>query len=349
MKIMIFIPTLQAGGAEKVASLLANNWDNKGHDVVLCILYGGERFQKINYNIKIIALDENYSIYNKYKIPYYLRLIFKKESPNVIQSFLTEYNILCLISSIGLRIPVFVSDRASPSINRGLKVELLRKIFYRKAAGVIAQTNLAKSILLNKINNKNIVVIPNPVNIDNLEKNQAYKRNVILNVGRLVPEKGQIDLIKAFVSLGDTCNTWELIIVGEGPERGRLEKEIRLSKMHNIKLVGQKSNVGEYYSTASIFTFSSLSEGFPNALAEAMSYGLPAVSYNCIAGPADLIDDGISGFLIDVNDITKLADKLEILISNIDLRETIGTNAKNKITQNSDVLISEKWLNFLSL
>lgn len=346
---MIFIPTLRAGGAEKVATILANNWSNKGHNVVLCIIYGSEIFQEINTNVKVIALDERYSIYNKSKIPYYLRLTFKKESPDIIQSFLTEYNILCLASTICLNIPIFVSDRASPLVDRGWKVEFLRKLLYMRAAGVIAQTNLAKDILLNKINNKNIIVIPNPVKLNSLEKNYAHKRNVILNVGRLVAEKGQLDLIKAFVGLGDICDSWELVIVGEGPERERLEKEINLSGLTNIRLVGQKSNVDEYYCTASIFAFTSFSEGFPNALAEAMSYGLPVVSYDCIAGPRDLIDDGSSGFLIGVNDINGLANILERLILNADLRNVIGTNASNRMTKNSDILIAEKWLNFISL
>jgi len=345
MKVFIFIPTLKAGGAERVVSILANNWSQDNVEVTILLLYDSELFYYVSPNVKIITLESQFKYHYKFLYFFQLRFVLKKIRPSVIQSFLTEYNILVLLSTIGLKIPVFVSDRANPLKHRGFFIESLRKVLYPISSGIISQTQLAKDILLSKFFHNSIKVIPNPLRLNYDCK--MVRSKIILNVGRLIPEKNQLDLLTAFNKL-KYYSDWKLVILGDGPMRAELETRICESNISNVELLGQVSNVEDFYRTSSIFAFTSDSEGYPNALAEAMSFNLPVVSYNCNAGPSDLIEHGISGFLVNVGDIEGISKYLEKLILDENLRISIGNEAKNKVNFNSEENVSKSWLNFIT-
>src|SRR5690606_34065756 len=117
--------------------------------------------------------------------------------------------------------------------------------------------------------NKKISVIPNPLREINDFYNKTYPK-VVISMGRLIPSKNFIELIQIFDD-SDCNKEWSLVILGEGPERENIENEIRrLSLEDRVELVGAVSDVDRYFSNASIFAFTSLSEGFPNALSEAI-------------------------------------------------------------------------------
>ena len=345
MKILIFIPTLRAGGAERVASILANNWVETGAEITICLLYNDNVFFKISEKVKIVSLTDSFEKVNKISIIFQLRKLLKRNKPDVIQSFLTEYNILCLISMIGIKTPIYVSDRANPLVYRGLLIELLRKLLYVKSKGIIAQTKLAKKELFKKIGHSNIQVIPNPVKIPSSLKLDRQK--IILSVGRLIPEKNQEDLITAF-NKAEISKEWKLQIVGDGPLMNKLMDKVKTEDVKNVEFVGQSDAVYKYYENASVFLFTSKSEGYPNAVAEAMAFELPVVSYNCNAGPSDLIDNSKSGFLIKVDDIDSLITHIELLANDESLRYKIGKEAGKSIISNNEENISNVWLKFIT-
>lgn len=346
MKILIFIPTLRTGGAERVASILANNWIKRDDiKVTICLLYKEGMSYEVSDKIKIISIDEQFKSVTKFSIIFQLRKVIKSENPNCIQSFLTEYNIICLLSTLGLNKNIYVSDRANPLVHRGFIVENLRKLLYPLAKGIIAQTTLAKEVLFKNLNHSNIRVINNPTRIPVLVP--AKKQKIILNVGRLIPEKGQEELINAFKE-AELPQEWKLQIVGDGPLKEQLSNKIINENIQNVELMGQSDNVEHYYNQSSIFAFTSSSEGYPNAIAEAMSYGLPVVSYNCEAGPRDLIKHSESGFLVNVHNTESFVKYLSLLVNDDDLRDTMGNAGREKIKSNSESNISETWLNFIT-
>ena len=133
-------------------------------------------------------------------------------------------------------------------------------------------------------------------------------------------------MIKSF-SLVDR-NNWKLIIVGDGPQKQNLEDlTSKLGMNDNVLFVGNQKGVNYYYQRAKIFAFPSLSEGFPNALLEAMSSGLACISFDCVSGPNEIIQDGKNGYIVKVGDVFAFAEKLNLLINDDILRTKISQEA----------------------
>ena len=226
----------------------------------------------------------------------------------MIISFLTNVNIAAIIATLDLNIPVFVSERTyPPAMPTPYMLALLRRWLYPKAGAVVMQTDRGLEWLADTIPRSLGAVVPNPVQyplpvtepIISVDITVAPARKVILAVGRLGPEKGFADLIKVFSSLHDQFPLWDLVIIGEGSERTLLEDTASLNGVTNrVFLPGVAGNMADWYQRASIFALSSHFEGFPNALLEAMAYGLPAVSRDCDTGPSSIIRDNIDGLLV---------------------------------------------------
>src|SRR5690606_37548169 len=147
----------------------------------------------------------------------------------------------------------------------------------------------------------------------------ANKENIIICVGRLIPVKGHKYLIEAFANCKN-IDDWKLVFLGDGILKNELLQQVKnLNLEDNVKFIGATKNVDEWLSRSSIFAFTSISEGFPNALAEGMSASLPCVSFNCVTGPKDLIKHGYSGYLIEVGDIENFSLTLNMLMENAEL------------------------------
>lgn len=349
-KIFMVIPTINMGGAERVASQLSNLWANEKHDVHLVLLAKSEDFYKINEKVKIHRLGfENKGLISKLfseiRTFFKMRKLLKNERPDFVLSFMTKYNIFTIIAASFLNIPVFVSDRANLLTKRSLVERLLKKITYKKAKGILAQTHDAKKIL-GKIGNHSIKVVPNPINSKSIQNDFGRKEKVIINVGRMVPEKGHIYLLEAFSKIN--APDWKLVILGDGPLRNELEQlSKKLSIENRVEMPGSVKNVDEWLKRASIFAFSSISEGFPNALAEAMAAGLPCISFDCDAGPRDIIKHNQNGILVPVGSVELMCEELEFLTKQRSERERLGENAKKIINELNINKIAGEILDFI--
>lgn len=331
-KILLVIPTLNQGGAERVISELANYWSTNGIEIHLAILVKSNHFYSLNNSITLHdigkkingKLSKIVSIFQSY---YKLRTLIKNSSFNFIISFLPQSNVLTLFSALGLKQKIYVSERNSPTTwnDHSKSFIFIRNYLYKYAEGFIAQTNDAKNVLSKMYPIAKIDVIPNPIKEIKLNVN-VKRENIILNVGRLDKQKGQLDLIEAFYKAN--LKNWKLIILGEGSLRKELENRIiELNLISKVEMPGAVKNIDEWYSKSSIFAFPSYFEGFPNALAEAMTSGLACVSYDCDTGPRDMIIENFNGYLISVGNIEKFSLKLKELAEKEDLREHISLNA----------------------
>lgn len=337
--ICLVIPSLQAGGMERVMSELATYFCNKEEFEVHLVLYG--RTREIFYHIpeQIIvhkpkfAFNNTLRIWSTLRTLLFLRNEIKKIRPNTILSFGELWNNFVLLATLGLKFPMFVSDRCSPDKNLGKLHNKLRRWLYPKAQGVICQTEIAKSIYRKMFRHPNMPVIRNPIRF--VKPDTLIRReNIILTVGRLIKSKHHDELIQIFSEID--APEWRLIIVGDDAQKQKnkekLEELIKLLGLQNrVELAGQQLDIDSFYNRSKIFAFTSSSEGFPNVIGEAMSAGLPVVAYDCVAGPSEMIDDGVSGFLIRLHDKQGFKEALEKLIKDENLRLNMGLNARHKI------------------
>ena len=336
-------------------SILLNYFAQQTNSQVSVLLIG--RYRKVAFelddSIQVFkppfTFDNTKRNISTLKTLSFIRKTVKSIQPDSILSFGEIWNNLVLLSLHGLDFPVYISDRSQPNKKLGKLHNFLRNLLYPKAKGYIAQTSFAAEIAKSKHWNKNITVIGNPTRDLNLPK--IKQENIILNVGRLIPTKNIDKLIQVFYEIEQT--NWRLEIIGGNAKKMNLLVNYRklvkdLGKTSQIKLLGEQKKIDEYLAKSKIFAFMSTSEGFPNALVEAMSAGCACIAYDCIAGPSDMIDDGINGFLIPVGDEELYRQKLELLMNDQGLREKLGENAKEKIKQFDSDKIAKRFYDVLA-
>jgi glycosyltransferase involved in cell wall biosynthesis len=169
-------------------------------------------------------------------------------------------------------------------------------------------------------------------------------RRILLTVGRLSTEKNFDMLIDVFAGLAPSHPEWDLVILGDGPERRALETQIRESVSGaRIFMPGIAGNVGQWYARADLYVTSSRFEGFPNALAEALAHGLPAVSVDCDTGPRDIIRHGVDGLLVPVEDALGLQATLDRVMGDNALRAEMASRAIDARSRFSIEKIAGMW------
>ena len=351
MKHIIFIvPSLSVGGLERVISKLSWEFVKKQNLLLSIIcLTKAKIFFDLPSEIKLyepdIALKETIRGIYLIKLMFWLRQKTIQLKPDVLLSFGGKYNSFVIISLTGLKIQTYISDRSSPTISYGRFLDFLNPIVYKNVNGIIAQTERAKKIMYERTKHPNIRVIGNP--ITGVPNTINDRENIILNVGRFIPSKNQELLVRYFAQLKH--NGWKLIFLGDGYFLEHVRNiTLGLSIGENVEFKGSVKNINDYYKRSKIFAFTSVSEGFPNALGEAMAAGLACISFNCEAGPSDLIDDGLNGFLIEEKDDTSYINKLQLLMDDEVLLNNFSLNAREKISKFSVEQIGQEYLNFLT-
>ncbi len=346
---------LSSGGAERVISLLANTFA-KNFKVVLITFIRSTPFYKLDPTIELVhcvdaitpskgifeALRTNYRLYKK------IKGYLKKYDVDAAIAFITRANILTTLAGNRLNIPVVISDRNNPWEKDQVLAPIwlkTRKWVYPKAKFVVLQTKKIASFYDDFIPKEKIKIIPNPINPD-FKFEHRDKKNIILNVGRLDEQKNQKQLIEVFAKINP--KDWELHIVGEGKERKKLEALIKALKLEkSIKLLGRSDAVEKHYLESKIFVFTSLYEGFPNALLEAMYFGLPCISTDCPTGPNEMIEDGENGFLIPVQSNQELENALIKLLQSEKLRKDFGEKAHLSTLKYQIDTIAPRWQEML--
>jgi len=358
LKICLVIPTLQPGGMERVMSELAGYFAEKPDTKIDLVLYGRNRtvFYELPDKVAIhrpdFIFDNSKRTLHTIKTLFFLRRKISRIRPDIVLSFGEYWNSFVLLSLLGKKVPVVVSDRCSPDKNLGSLHERLRRWIYPKAAAVIAQTSKASKIYKEKGLNKSIPVIGNPIReIQNEADGESARENVVLTVGRLIETKHHDRLIRIFSEIGN--RDWKLVIVGDNALKQdgmtRLQRLIsELDLEGRVILTGNVKDVDEYYLKSKIFAFTSSSEGFPNVIGEALSAGLPVVSYNCSAGPEDMIRDGKNGFLVETFEDNVFRKKLELLMNDEKLRLSMQYGADSIQRRFNKKTICDTYLELLS-
>jgi len=260
-----------------------------------------------------------------------LRYAIRQSRPDAIISFLDKTNVLTLLATRGLRIPVIVSERTNPALHTiGYPWSWMRRLLYPRASALVVQTEAVKINYSAKVR-KRTWVVPNPVFIPKPHKRFSElptSKPFLVGLGRLSPEKGFDLLIRAFAQLPPTCDKWSLVIVGEGPQKAELDALCNcLGLTRRVIFTGLMKKPEEVLRQAGFFVLPSRYEGFPNALIEAMACGLPVISFDCPNGPREIIRDGVDGMLVSPGDSGALCNAMGRLIINKSLREKLALNA----------------------
>jgi GalNAc-alpha-(1->4)-GalNAc-alpha-(1->3)-diNAcBac-PP-undecaprenol alpha-1,4-N-acetyl-D-galactosaminyltransferase len=356
IKIAFLIPSLQPGGMERVMSEIIEFCSRKPEVELHLVLFGIKReiFYEIPKSILIykpdFEFDNTKRSWHTLKTIYFIRKTIKKINPNTILSYGELWNNLVLLALLNTPYSVFVSDRCQPNKSIGKLHDFLRKKLYKNATGIIAQTSIAKSIYQNGIvKSTNIKVIGNPIAQQELVKTPREK--IVLSVGRLIETKHHDELIKLFVKLNKP--DWKLIIVGGDALKQNNSKVLNdliksLNAQGIVILTGNQKDVASYYKKSAIFAFTSSSEGFPNVVGEALSFGLPVVAFDCIAGPSDMIQECKNGNLIKLFDYEQFAKKLELLMNDEALRLKMGAFSPRSIKKFEKNVIGEDYFKFIT-
>ena len=147
----------------------------------------------------------------------------------------------------------------------------------------------------------------------------------------LVAKRTKSALIRAFSRTKSRVH-WSLEFIGDGPERVALEKLCDSLRLGNsVHFLGQRNDVDQLLLDSTIFAFTSLTEGFPNALAEALAAGCACISFDCPTGPSELIEHGVNGFLVEPGDEAEYAKLLQQLIGDADLRAKFSRKARKSM------------------
>jgi len=329
-------------------SLLANAWAEQGREVTIVTLdHGVPPAYPIQPGVRIEGLgllsESKHlveGLMKNVRRVQNLRRTIHKSRPDVVISFVDVTNVLTLLATRRLGIPIIVSERVDPSQHDiGPIWNCLRLFLYRFAETVVCQTPSIPA-WFNRRTRIKWCIIPNPVVVpcalSMSEGGQIKNRSgrVLIAMGRLTSQKGFDILLEAFSAIAGAHPEWSLTILGDGPLKRRLETQADfLGLQGRVCFPGEVSDPLSALRAADLFVLSSRFEGFPNALCEAMACGLPAVSFNCPSGPADIIRDGIDGILVAPENVPALATVLDRLMSDAQERKRLALRAPEVTTR----------------
>ncbi|RLG01983.1 hypothetical protein DRN58_00535 [Thermococci archaeon] len=308
-EIAIIVPSLYGGGAEKVALLLSRGFKMRGNRVFLITLEKGIAYDippdihliniskidgKDSKLIKLLLLPLQFytlsQIIKKYRINFLLGIM---ERPNFLIALLNFFRIHKNIISVASVHTLLFQRIKVKRFNKFWKslYKYLYKFIARNVNCVVAVSPFVKKELISEfeVNKDKVKFIGNPVDFEEIriktlepispEWRKAFVGKTILNLGRLIPEKGQELLIKSFAKVRQLLPDTNLVLIGDGEEKKKLQELVKnLDLENNVFFLGFQKNPYKFMKHASIFVLTSRYEGFGLALVEAMTCGLPVIT-----------------------------------------------------------------------
>ena len=343
MRITLVIPSLFGGGVERVVVSLAEGFQLKGNQVIIITLSTKKtNFYQLPPKIKRIDLNimgesHNYlaALKNNFNRLLKIRRTIISTQPDIVIAHLTKTNILTLLALAQTDYPVLVTEHCDPNlIFYGKLWEKLRRTVYPYAAKIVSVSQGIEDYF-DWLPEYKKTVIYNPFFISasnsellDIPKDMDPTKKWIISMGRLTYKKGFDLLITAFSKIANRYKDWQLIILGEGELRTKLENlRERLNLTTRVILPGRVRNPFPLIKKAELFVMASRFESFPIAHGEAMLCGVPIIATDCPSGPRELIRDRVDGFLVPNQDISALATAMECLMSNEALRKRLAAAA----------------------
>jgi glycosyltransferase involved in cell wall biosynthesis len=344
---MFVIFGMQGGGAQRVVARILALLDRNRFSPSLVLFQGKGAF------LSLIPPDVTVLDCGRYghggRLAWFGNFVrfCRREDPALIVSFLWFSNLVTILARAvaGIHAGLVVSERLSVSGAReGFLEDVARRIgiffLYRVADRVTPNSDATREQLVGRyhLSPRKVIAIPNPLDINSIVSRSLEKDALrigentppaIVAMGRLVWQKGFDTLLRSLPGIKHPCR---LLILGEGEDEDALRAlSSKLGVDNRVSFTGFLSNPYPTLSAASVFVLSSRFEGFPNALLEAMSLGVPSVSTRCPSGPEEIITDGVNGFLVPVEDPVALAGAIDRLLGDPELRSKMGCAGRESV------------------
>jgi glycosyltransferase involved in cell wall biosynthesis len=361
MRIVLMIPVVGPGGAERVMTLLAAGLAARGHEVSLLTLErAGADFFAIDPRVHRIGLglmsnstSPLQAFQANMKRVRALRRIVSTLNPDAVVSFMTSMNVLALMACAGLRSRVIISERIDPQSHRESRLWMgLRNLAYHHADAIVVQTEAAAQWFRARLRSRPaVVVVPNPVATvaEHSRCSIQVPRPFILGAGRLVHQKGFDVLIRAFALVAEERSSLRLAIAGEGPQAEALRDLV--AELHlddRVIFLGAVSELPTLMREADAFVLSSRYEGFPNVLLEALACDLPVIATDCPSGPRDILHGGEFGLLVPCEDPEALAGALRRVAGDASLRARLSALASQVTAKYAVDRVVARWEELLA-
>ena len=340
--VLFAIPQLTGGGAERVVSVWANELNARGYKVSILLFRRAENEYYTSDSIRIAALAPTVEEYKALSFPKRfakMRSVLKSEKPDYIISFLPAMQVWMMFTAIGLKTRRIETIRINPWRSSILNspMKFLWLLAFHTGHKIIVQAR-DQIPFFSKRDQKKCVLIPNPISelyVENHKEAFDDEVTTFITAGRLSPQKNFPMVIEAFARIAGENPALKLKIFGAGDDAytSLLKKKISDEGMeNNVFLMGRTPHMEEEYKNADAFILGSDFEGLPNVLMEAMASRLVCISTDCKTGPADLVDDGVNGYLIPVGDTDALTEKIRAIVSMPkEERIAMADAARNKI------------------
>ena len=353
MKVLFAIGTLGNGGAERVVANLSNQFANDGHEVSILTIFSGHRDYELDQKVRLFgAYDDSASrglrTVRRFRS---IRKQIKAIRPDVVISFLADVNLYVILSLLGLRQTLVVSERNDPSNDPAQPwMRALRNRLYARANGIVFQTEDAKAYFNGMLPQRvRTAVIPNPLagGLPLYQPDDTNRHFIVAS--RLNRQKNLPMIVDAMRSLVPQYSDCTVSIFGEGPEKDRLAELIRTHHLDDhIALKGFEKNIHEHMRHACALLISSDYEGISNSMLEALGIGLPVISTDCPVGGARMfIQHGVNGYLIPCGDSAALARAMQTVITDHTVANRYETNAREIRDTLSITTIAQQWYDFL--
>lgn len=362
LQIAFLIPTLDAGGSERAVSNLSLSLNRKKYDISIIVFDGTNiKYQYFGnlIDLKIPAsrhlLSKLFGFIKRY---FKLKKIKKVNQFDYVISFLSTPNILNILTNTKNTRNI-VSIRNYDSLKKKsllyIAIKFVELNLYKKAYKIVAVTELIKRDLnKKKAVYKKTIVINNGFDISSIKKKSQQKieenylsvfsKPNVITIGRLTYQKGQWLLIEATRRIVKVIPDFQLVIIGKGELKSKLMIQIDEYKLRkNVTIIDHVLNPFKFISKSNMFVLSSLYEGFPNVLIEAMACGVPVISTDCLTGPREILAPNYIGKnIIDYENIGEFGYLIDRPIQSIDIdkNEYLIRNLSNKIIS---ILISNKF------
>ncbi len=348
------------GGTERACSDVANTLGRAGYLVTILSQYNGTKSSyPVGSNVDLRELFQSRprGLLGFFKTAWRLFWFVKNNRPDAVIAVESLSVLFFLFVFFRSNRPLVINwEHFNARIDLGLNSrKLARRLAVWFADQIVVLSDKDKGYWITQLKCPGAKLIRiynmNPAlgSVIQLNDHDKPLKHHVLAAGRLTHQKGFDLLIKAWYAIPDGQRRgWALRICGEGPERTRLEKLIAQFDLgEEVQLVGQVSDIKSEYEEADLFVLSSRFEGFGLVVLEALSFGVPVVSFDCPAGPSEIIEDGVDGLLVAAEDIEGLASAMASLIKSETRRLAMAKAALRERPQFSEKVVGAQWISLL--
>ncbi|MBC2840330.1 glycosyltransferase family 4 protein [Robiginitalea sp. SC105] len=353
LKIDFLVGRMNSGGAQRVIANLSNYLVETGYEVRIITFMGEDAYN----------LDERVQRLRFHSRKYYRTVILtcfatllrfyskKKNRPDIISAHIGDMGLPSIPIAKLYGIKIIVSEHSNHLFQKSF---LIRKVLwnhlYKKADAITVLTNYDLPYFSKRSNR--VVVMENPLSFSISERPNIQRDPVILAVGSLnrYIDKGFDSLLRIASEVLPKFPTWKLKFIGEGKygeeKLQALAKELGIDQQ--VEFLGFRSDVQVLMRSSEIFILTSKYEGLPMVLLEALSQRMACISYDCITGPSEIIDNNTNGFLIEDQNMDEMANKLKKLIENESLRSKFQKNAPEVLEKYKLASVGNKWIQLIN-